>query len=159
MSSCGPVTALARNIWDNYLQSAGEKIKTKETVLAFWRQHQGPDGNCLVLQALASGNVFKGRVNELHSHLYLAAKPLNSDSINFGLNRLSGGARATVVICKINRNAQADTLWTLDLVGGDRRPQRINKRLYGLKGQLLSIYIKAQGNARDFHYELFLSKP
>lgn len=135
MGGCGPITALATEVWEawNALQDGGAPRLARS--LAAWGA-----------EPLRLGTIQRGELPQAGAHLYLSAAPLTGQGHEVAVRKLSGGARTALTVCAVDRNGAARALWQAGFAGGGRNAGRtLARRLDGLGGQLLAVHLDVRG--------------
>lgn len=146
MNECGPVRAVARTLWER-LDVQGER--TTAEIFSF---HQQPSLQ-IELRPL-EGSVLAGTLLPGHAHLWFSPEGIRESILRFRFDRLGGEARASLTVCKVDRNLQATPLWRLALAGGRRSRRSLFTTLAGVEGCLLAVHIVSRSHKHPFSYRL-----
>ena len=137
MHTCGPVTTVAKEMWDALERTAGEASEE--------RSHP---------RTLKLDHTLHDHLIRTESRLFILPTPLET-AVTLEVEKLGGRARAVFGTCKIDRNLQVTPLWRVKLASGNRH-RRFAKTLGGVRGRLLSVYVESESAVHRLAYTLTL---
>ena len=149
MAPCGPVVAVAAELWELWEDLTAEDAAAFEELETRYRS--------LSVSLLGLDEVRRGTLAPNQSRLYLTRAPLALSKVLLSLNRESGAARARVTACKIDRNLQVVPL-TEARFAQHSATRRVERKLVGLETQLLSVYLVNLSAAHTFEFSVQLSR-
>ena len=140
MPSCGPVTEVAKEMWEAL---EGERAGTAQDVY----------GRMQNVRRLEPGRTLTDRLERTESRLFVLPAPLEAE-VTLELEKLGGWARAVFSVCTTDRNLQVTPLWRVALAGGRNRRGRFVKAL-NARG-ILSVYVEVESAVYGLEYALTL---
>ena len=144
--NCGPVTAVANEIWEHWDNPA----QHKNTVT-----NNTPKRSDLQLITPETHLKTHHTLNHNDDHLILLNTPLEYDALVLSVTKQGGTARGSFVVCKVDRNVQLTKLWDVEFASGERNIDKVmTRRLEGMKDHLLSVYVVKGSASRVFSFEL-----
>lgn len=105
------------------------------------------------------GKTQTGTLSSTFSRVFVAAAPIDKDSVTVKVKKTDGKAQATVIICKVDEKGKFVKLAEFEFDKGDENiGQEISKTVSGVKGHLFQVRIDADSAVRQFEYQLKVTK-
>ncbi len=143
MAPCGPVVSVAGDLWELWERARAEDATAFETLTRY---------EDLAVSFVGPDEV-RAKLEPLQNLLFVTRAPL-ADEVYLKLDRRPR-ARVTVTACKIDRNLQVGHLTTVRFARRSARHGPVQRRLRGVGGHLLSVYLVNLGSTRfDFGLSL-----
>lgn len=145
MAPCGPVVSVAGELWEVWETQTEDEVALEALETRY---------RSLNVTLLQPGEVQRGRLEPLHTRLFVTRTPLTTDAVQVGLTRQPGRARGALTACKIDRNLQVGTLTSARF---DKRSSLdLQRTLPGVNRHLLSVYLVNLSSAHGFDFSLLV---